>query len=196
MKSFKDYLIESKQTYDFKIKLAGEHDDVAKKIKEALSKFDVASCSEAKTTPIQETQVDFPDHKNIGVTLVDVSLNYPATSAEVRALIANAITATESCIRVRNEREVIEEEEINKPETEQVLGKDYDKVNNQKLVGDKGVASFLKELSKNKPTLTQYKGVNDSILAKKAPVEKAVKSEKVAASKSPLSSVSNPRPGK
>lgn len=77
-----------------------------------------------------------------------------------------------------------------------MLGKDYDKVNNQKLVGDKGVASFLKELSKNKQGLTQYKGVNDSILAKKAPVEKAVKAEKVAASKSPLSSVSNPRPGK
>lgn len=196
MKSFKEYLIESKQTYDFKIKVAGEHDNVAKKIKEALAKFDVASCSEAKTTPIQETQVDFPDHKNIGVTLVDVCLNYPATSAEVRALVAEAIGATDSCVKVRNEHEVIEEEEINHPETEQALGKDYDKVNNQKLVGDKGVASFLKELSKNKPTLTQYKGVNDNILAKKVPVEKSVKAVKQPASKSLLSSVSNPRPGK
>lgn len=196
MKSFKDYLIESKQTYDFKIKIAGEHEDVAKKIKEALAKFDVASCSEGKTTPIQETQVDFPDHKNVGVTLVDVCLNYPATSAEVRALVAEAIGSTDSCVKVRNEREVIEEEEINKPETEQVLGKDYDKVNNQKLVGDKGVASFLKELGKAKPTLTQYKGVNDTILAKKVPVEKSVKAEKQPTAKSPLSSVTNPRPGK
>ena len=196
MKSFKDYLIESKQTYEFKIKLAGDFENASKTIKEALAKFEVDSCSEAKSTPIQETQVDFPEHKNIGVSLVDVNLCYPATSAEIRALVAEALGCTESCVKVRNLKEIEEEEEINKPQTEQVLGKDYEKVNNQKLVGDKGVASFLKELGKAKPTLTQYKGVNDSILAKKAPAEKSVKSEKVAAAKSPLSSVSNPRPGK
>ena len=189
MKSFKDYLIESKQTYEFKIKLAGDYEDCTKKIKEALSKFEVSSCSESKTTPIQETQVDFPDHKNIGVTIVDVCLDYPATSAEARALVAEACGCTESCVKVRNEKELAEEEEVNKPTTEQVLGKDYAKENNQGMVGDKGVANFLKELSKAKtsPTLTQYKGVNDKILAKKAPAEKAVKAEKLTASASPIS---------
>lgn len=187
MKSFKEYLIESKQTYEFKIKLAGDHEDCTKKIKEALAKFEVSNCSEGKTTPIQETQVDFPDHKNIGVTIVDVCLEYPATSAEVRALVAEACGCADSCVKVRNERELAEEEEINKPETEQVLGKDYAKENNQGMVGDKGVANFLKELGKSKPVLTQYKGVNDKILAKKAPAEKAVKAEKLTASASPIS---------
>jgi hypothetical protein len=32
MKSFKEYLIESKQTYEFKIKLAGDYEDCTKKV--------------------------------------------------------------------------------------------------------------------------------------------------------------------
>jgi len=188
MKSFKEYLIESKQTYDFKIKVAGAcPDDCAKKIKEALSKYEVTSCSAGKSTPIQESQVDFPDHKNIEVTVFEVCTDYPATSAEVRVAIAEAIGCTESCVKVRNAQEQEEEEEVNKPQTEQVLGKDYAKENNQGLVGDKHVASFLKELTKEKRTLEQYKGVNDKILAKKSPSEKAVKAEKLPASKSPIS---------
>ena len=39
MKSFKEYLIESKVTYEFKIKLAGDHDGCIDKIKDH---FDVS----------------------------------------------------------------------------------------------------------------------------------------------------------
>jgi hypothetical protein len=45
----------------------------------------------------------------------------------------------------------------------------------QDHVGDKKVASFLKELEKAKHGGDQHKGINDEILAKSMPQEKAAK---------------------
>ena len=182
MKSFKEYLVESKQTYEFTIKLAGKYDECCDKIKEALAMYDCAAVSEAKTTPIQETQTDFPTHKNIETTLVDVTLNYPTNSPAVRAAVAEALSISQDDVKVRNPKE-LEEEEINHQNDEKtgepLLGHDYEKSNNQSTVGDKHTVSFLKELGKVKTRGEQYKGVNDKILAKKAPAEKASpKSEK------------------
>lgn len=199
MKSFKEYLIESKQTYDFKVKIAGSTpDDCAKKIKEALSQFDVSNCSSGTRTPIQETQIDFPEQKNIEVTVYEVCLNYPATSEQVRNLLAEKFNTSASNIKVRNEKEE-EESELNHQndeQTEEVLGKDYDKVNNQSIVGDKHTMSLLKELSKNKTKGEQYKGINDKLLAKKSPSEKAttVKTDKKAGTISPVGSKQNKVP--
>lgn len=194
MKSFKEYLIESKQTYDFKVKIAGDcPEECASKIKEALGQFDCNSCSSGKSTPIQETQADFPELKNVGVTMFEVSLNYPATSEQIRNLVAEKLCLSQSVIRVRNPKEE-EEKEINSQETEQVLGKDYPKENNQNLVGEKHTMALLKELSKNKQHSEQYKGVNDKILAKKSPAEKTVKADKQLASKSPIGSSNIEKP--
>jgi hypothetical protein len=190
MKSFKEYLIESKQTYNFKIKVAGEcPESCSDKIKEALAQFDCASCSSGKSTPIQESQVDFPELKNVEVTIFETCLNYPATSEQVRNLVADKLNISQGNIRVRNPAEEAEHE-INEQELEQVLGKDYPKENNQHLVGDKHTMSMLKELGKNKKTLEQYKGVNDKILAKKPPVEKTAvtKVDKKSGSLSPIGS--------
>lgn len=194
MKSFKEYLIESKETYNFKIKVAGDcPEDCSSKIKEALGQYDCGSCSSGKSTPIQETQVDFPELKNVGVTMFEVSLNYPATSEQVRNLVAEKLGLSQSLIRVRNPKEE-EEKEVNDQEIEQVLGKDYPKENNQNIVGEKHTMALLKELSKNKKQGEQYKGVNDKILAKKLPAEKTVKSEKQPAAKSPIGSSTIEKP--
>jgi hypothetical protein len=190
MKSFKDYLIESKQTYDFRIKIAGEcPDECSSKIKEALSQFDCSSCSSGKRTPIQEGQIDFPELKNVEVTIFEASVNYPATSEQVKNLIAEKLDVPASSIRVRNPSEEAEQD-INEQETQKILGHDYPKENNQELVGDKHSMSLLKELGKHKKTLEQYKGVNDKILAKKPPVEKAAvsKLDKKSGSASPIGS--------
>lgn len=177
MKSLKEYLIESKQTYEFKIKIAGEpSDDVVSKIKQACEKFSVESFSESKRTPIQETQSDFPDYKNIAVTIFDVTLEYPTTSHQLRDLIAEAGNLTHSCVKVRNLKEQEEEElnhEFDDKSGKALLGTDYQKENNQSLVGDKHTMALLRELSKTKHQGTQYKGVNEKLLAKKAPKEKS-----------------------
>lgn len=200
MKSFKEYIIESKQVYEFKVKIAGDlPKDCAMLVKRALSKFHVESCSGGKSTPIQETQTDFPTHKNTAVTVFDISTSYPATSLEVSALVAEHCGLTQSCIKVRNLKEQ-EEEELNnanaEPTGEALIDKEYEKTNNQDLVGDKHTMSLLKELGKKKSTPEQYKGVNDKLLAKKAPSEKSIKTEKAPVTKSPLGAVSNPDPRK
>lgn len=200
-KSFKEYLLESKQNYEFKIKIAGDAGDAASdKIKTALDKFKVESLSEAKRTPIQETQVDFPEHNNIEVTIFDATVAYPVTSHQVRDLVAEALGLTHTCVKVRNLKEQ-EEDEINhqycqnNPSGESLLGKDYDKSNNQSVVGDKHTMALLKELNKVKHQGTQYKGINDQILAKKAPVNKeSSKPSKVEKSISPVGSKQNTIP--
>jgi len=200
MKSFKQYVIEGKQVYEFKVKIAGDcPKDCATKIKQALSQFKVESCSAGKSTPIQETQVDFPDQKNVGVTVYDITTAYPATSLQIRDLVADYCSVALAKIKVRNLLEQ-DEEALNhandKPTGESLLEKPLEDVDGQKLVGDKQVMSLLKELGSHTKKLTQYKGVNEKILAKKTPSEKTVKADKVAPAKSPLGKVSNPDPRK
>ena len=61
MKSFTEYLTESKKVYEFKIKVAGEcPKDCASQVKKALAQYKVEKCSAGKSTPIQETQEEFP----------------------------------------------------------------------------------------------------------------------------------------
>jgi hypothetical protein len=173
MKSFKEYLTESKKTYNFKIKIAHEcPEDCAEKIKEALSVYGCESCSSGASMPIQESHFDFPTEKNVKVTAFEVCLNYPTNSREVRAAVSNRLKKAESCVIVRNpaeEAEVLLNHANDEKPSGAVLDKAYDKENNQGLVGDKQVSNFLKELSKEKKSLTQVKGVNEKILAKKAP---------------------------
>lgn len=180
MKSFKDYLTESKKVYEFKVKVAGELPDGAMdKIKAALSQFSCASCGKGKSTPIQESHVDFPELSNISVTTFEVSTNYPATSNQIRDAVSNTLQKTLSEIRVRNPQEE-KEAEINNQHKEKsdgaLLEKDYESSNNQDLVGDKHIGSFLKELSKTRKEPEQYKGVNDELTPSKAP--KATKAKK------------------
>jgi len=197
MKSFKEYLIESieEKKYTFKLKVAGdlpEHfEDTAKA---ALDKYQVSSFSKGKTTPIQAKLADFPTLENQQVTIFDIELDYPTTSQVLTSYISEHTGLNPCCIKVRSLKEE-EEAEINaehldEESKESLLLKDYQKENNQNIVGDKHVASFLKELAKQSKEKqpTQYKGVNEKILAKNAPKEKATEKTKETASTSPIGS--------
>ena len=64
MKSFEQYLTESKKTYKFKIRVAGEvPEGFANTLEGALQKYDVKNLSAGKTTPITEKPLDFPRPK-------------------------------------------------------------------------------------------------------------------------------------
>ena len=77
MSTFKDYLTESTKSYDYKIKIAGEPKDIDKNALEtALQKFDLASMSAGKSTPIMTLPLDFPRLSNESVTIFDVTTNY------------------------------------------------------------------------------------------------------------------------
>ena len=84
MKSFAQYLVETRQTFDYRIKILGDVDaELINGLEEKLQQFDVVSMTEPKSTPIQKTLPDFPDAKNDSVTFMDVTFNYPATPPQI-----------------------------------------------------------------------------------------------------------------
>jgi len=195
MKSFKEYLFEDQQekVYSFKLKIAGELPDNFEDVVETcLQKYDCCKFTKNKTVPVQENLPDFPDQKNLEVTVYDIDCKYPTTSTVLTSYIAEHTGIAISCIKVRSIRE--EEAVASEENTETKNGKallsqnDFPKVNHQDIVGEKHVASFLKELSKerkkNEPQL--YKGVNDQLLAKKAHKEKSNQMPKPGPAKSAL----------
>ena len=175
MKSFKEYLTESKKVYEFKVKIAGKcPTDCSKQIKAALAPYNVTSVSAGKRTPIQEHQADFPEHKNVEMTIFEIATDYPVTSPQVRDLLANVLGKPLSTVKVKTEAEEFEhainhendsssgESLLTKKELEDVPG-------GQDMVGEKHTMSLLKELNKTKKAGEQYTGVNDEILASGAP---------------------------
>jgi len=196
MKSFKEYLTESveEKKYSFKIKIAGElPEHIEDTMKAALDKYKVSSFSKGKTTPIQAKLSDFPTLENTHMTIFDVELDYPTTSQVLTAYMSEQTGIDPCCLRVRSLKEEDEVELNNEHMSDDskksaLLSQDYQKENNQELVGEKKISSLLKELAKiSKETQpTQYKGVNDKILAKSSPKEKAAPTEKTSASQSVL----------
>lgn len=174
MKSFKEYLVESKQTYEFKLKIVGEQPkETADKIKSALQTYKVEHISAAKSTPIQETQVDFPEQNNICVTIYDISTSYPVTNIQIATTVSEALSTPLANIRVRNAFEDAESalnQQYYDKSGEAVLGKDYNSECNQDLVGEKQKMSFLASLKKLE--VTQYSGINDELFPQKPHSEK------------------------
>jgi len=169
MKSFKEYLTESKRVYEFKVKIAGDFEKAGDMIKSALAPYKVESVSAGKRLPIAETHSDFPSIKNTNVTIFDVTTAYPTNSATVRAAIAEKCGCTLNSVKVRTpmeEAEIAINHANDEKSGEALLGKDYDTATEgQKLVGEKQTMSLLKSLTKDKKTLEQYKGVNDQLFA-------------------------------
>ena len=155
MTSFKEYLAESKKTYSFRVKVAGEIEkNLASRVKEALAKYDCGKVSAAKRTPIQETHIDFPELKNIEVNTFELELNYPTTSFVLKNELSEKLNIPQALIKVRNPIEEAEAEMnhahmLAPGNGESLLEKDYEKnADGQKLVGQDHVTSFLKELNK------------------------------------------------
>lgn len=196
MKSFIQYLTESaeEKKYAFKIKIAGDLPENCEDVMEtALKKYEVAKFAKAKTVPIQAKVADFPAMENVAVTVFDVELCYPTTSQVLSSYMAEQTGLSADRIRIRSPLEEAEAElnaeHANEKDGKALLTQDYTKESNQDKVGDKGVSNFLKELAKTRKESEpkQYKGVNDSILAKKTPKEKATEQVKPAAGTSPIS---------
>jgi len=172
MKSFKEYLTESKRVYEFKVKIVKElPKDCAKQLKEALSEYDPANVSAGKSAPISKHYHDFPDHKNVSMTVFDVTLNYPANPQQVKNAVAARLGIHESEIKVITAYQDLEME-LNNQHSEKsgksLLGDDYESSNNQDLVGEEQKLSFLKGLSSMSRGLEEVTGTNDQLFAKPA----------------------------
>ena len=161
MGDFTKYLTESQKQYDYRIKIVGELDKgFGTKLEQALQKFEVAKISAGKTTPIQETPLDFPKFKNASVTIYEVTTNYPASVFEMADYVAQQMGVARDCVVVRKPNEPTEEyqedmlDKKDESEFKSVLQdveyKDAPEVPAEKEFGDKANQSLFKELLKDR----------------------------------------------
>ncbi len=110
MKSFKEYLTESKKTYTFRVKVAGECTaEQESKLKSMLERFSISSFKKTGKTPIQSFPLDFPQLKNTDVSVFEVVLEYPTTQHELHEYISANLGKTRQHVVVRTPNEPIEE---------------------------------------------------------------------------------------
>jgi hypothetical protein len=84
MKSLNEYIVESKQTFTYRVKYAGDFDQEKQDLmKEVFAKFDVESTSAIKKTPVMKSPYDFPELENEEVSSYEVTLNYPASASQI-----------------------------------------------------------------------------------------------------------------
>lgn len=152
MKTFKEYLAESKKAYPFRLKVAGElPENFEKNLKNCLS-----SCSptlvERSKTPIQSKPLDFPELENMEVHTFEVVCEYPITAPELAEHIKQLVPETH--FRVRNGGDPAEAEHAGfdlEPSGESVLEQPemtVGKIKAKDYFGDDFNKSFLKDLQK------------------------------------------------
>lgn len=185
MKSFKDFLTESKKTYKFKIRVAGElPEGFADRLKMNLEKFDLVNLSAGKRAPITEKPLDFPQLQNIEVTHFEAEVNYPTTSHHLEHYLVDNCMIAHSHITVRGENDPVElqQEELDEKPYEALLNtEDMGGESAQKLTGGNRVMDLLKELEQAR----KEREINP---AESAPVGESQDIEEPKASKSPIGS--------
>src|SRR6056300_110595 len=123
MKSFKSYLVESEQTYKFRIKMAEKCDDeTMDALETALQKYDMKSISKPKKTPIQEHPMDFQTLNNAEVFIMDTELQYPVTAHQLYEYISQVVGVPASHLVVINQDNP---EEIAREEAAKEEGEEY-----------------------------------------------------------------------
>lgn len=160
MKSFRSYLVESEQTYKFRIKMAEKCDDeTMDALETALQKYDMKSISKPKKTPIQEHPMDFQTLQNAEVFIMDTELNYPVTAYQLYEYITQTvgIPASHLVIIDKDHPEEIAREEAVKDMDEEYVSKlddseysDAEKTNPEDSFGDKYNENMLKSLETRK----------------------------------------------
>ena len=156
MKTFKEYLIESKKTYSFKVKLAGElPENFADNLKARLEGRGVMQFEAMKTTPVQELPMDFPELKNMEVHTFDVMTEYPLTTTEIEKEIFEMGCCEAGYYKVRNSASPSEIDQITAGDIDYEGAllhdnqyKDGMKVKHKEYFGDDFNKDFLKTLSK------------------------------------------------
>lgn len=160
MKSFKQYLTESKKEYKFRIKYAGTlTDSQIDRIEMALGKYSVLDMSKPKTTPIQEHPMDFQTLKNSEVSIVDVTVDYPSTVQVLRNELTEYAGIPGShlvVINANHPEEVAREEALKEQDNEEyeaLLDSDLPESKNDPSFGDEYNESMLKELERGTPEI-------------------------------------------
>jgi len=150
MKSFSEILNESKKTYKFLIRVAGElPEGFEEQLKVNLGKFDMVSLSGPKRSPISEKPLDFPQLQNMEVNHFEAEVNYPTTSHILERYLVDNCSINHSHIVVRIPGEPIElQQEPTSDEPYEALlnTEDMGGESAQQAVAGNRVMDLLKEL--------------------------------------------------
>lgn len=150
MKSLLDILNESTKTYNFKIRVAGElPENFEDKLERSLNKYKIKNFSKAKTIPISEKPLDFPQLQNCEVTHFDAELTYPTTNHVLESYLTLELNFPQTHLRVRNENDPIEEyqdDTDSKPYEALITTEDMGGESGQQSVGNSRIMDLLKEL--------------------------------------------------
>jgi hypothetical protein len=154
MKSFKEYLAESKKSYGFKIKVAGDLPENFKEdLKARLDRCGVSTMKES-STPIQSVPLDFPEMKNVKVNVFDIICDYPITAPEIESELKE-MGMDPCCYRVRGAGEPSEVEQVQsveEPSGQALLNdstySEAGKIKHKDYFGDDFNKGFLKDLEK------------------------------------------------
>jgi hypothetical protein len=175
MKTFKDYLTESKKVYSFKVKVAGEiPEGFVDQLKTRLDRCKVLTFEKVATTPVQKVPLDFPHLTNKEVTIYEVVTEYPITAPEISVDITG-MGLKEDCFRVRGSNEPSEQEQVMLTDDEAekldalLLDGQYKETTNAKhkdYFGDDFNKSFLKDLAKASKETKKEEGKGEYKLPK------------------------------
>jgi hypothetical protein len=156
MKSFTQYLTESKKQYDFRIKIAGEmsteKEDTMKRLLGRFTNENTLTGFKKSTTPIQAVPLDFPQVKNCEVNIYEVTLDFPTTQFELTEYLATELGIGKQNLVVRRPGEPSEEYQMpaEKREGALLLDPDYKEAGSPQFedyYGDKYNTGFVKELN-------------------------------------------------
>jgi hypothetical protein len=156
MKSFTEYLTESKKQYDFRIKIAGEmsteKEDTMKRLLGRFTNENTLTGFKKSKTPIQAVPLDFPQVKNCEVNIYEVTLDFPTTQFELTEYLATELGIGKHNLVVRCPGEPSEEYQMptEKREGALLLDPDYKEAGSPQFedyYGDKYNTGFVKELN-------------------------------------------------
>lgn len=151
MKSFTQYLQESKKTWKFKIKTVhGLTDEQSDRIDRHLVKYNSAGLSASKKTMLQSAPVDFPTYKGYEVFSYEFETAIPVSSHQLRNEIQTMLALPDGSFKVKGEHEIDEpaEQKDVKSVLEDGEYSEAEKVNVDDYYGEKYKTKFVQELLK------------------------------------------------
>lgn len=101
MKSFREYLTESKKTFKFKVRVANSDmdNDLIDRIENALKQFDLISMTKPKNHPPEDRSFEFPQCGICEVRDFDIEVNYPTHDAAIQNAIGSVRGLDHSRVR-------------------------------------------------------------------------------------------------
>lgn len=174
MKSFREYLAESKKMYTFKVKVAGDlPEKFTEGLKNILSDRKASYIEKVNSTPIQPQPLDFPSLQNIEVSVFEIACEYPISLQEMLEKVKQ-LDIPESHVIVRSGTDTGEMEratfDLEAENGESLLNdvecKDATKIKHKDYFGDDFNKNFLKDLQKTAKERVKEEGQGEYKLPK------------------------------